>query len=149
VEEILELARRRSVKPRVAVAGADSLELLEVVDVARSEGIAESVLFGDREEIAALAGQLSMDLGPYEVVDCRDATGCVAAALERISEGSAGILCKGTVPTRSILKGVLNKRWGFRTRQALSHLGVFNVPGEDRVMIITDAGVNVQPDVSR
>jgi phosphate butyryltransferase len=149
VEEILELARRRPAKPRVAVAGAESIPLLEVIDAAHSVGIAESILFGRRDRIVELAGRLSMDLGPYEVVDCKDAAACVQAALEHIRDGSAGILCKGTVPTRSVLKGVLNKRWGFRTERALSHLGVFNVPGENRVMIITDAGVNVQPNLSR
>ena len=149
VEEILDLARQRPAKPRLAVAGAESIPLLEVIDTAHSEGIAESVLFGSRDRITEIAKQLSMDLGPYEIVDCADAGKCVHAALQRIHDGQAEILCKGTVPTRSVLKGVLDKRWELRTDRALSHLGVFNVPGENRVMIITDAGVNVQPDLAR
>ena len=48
-----------------------------------------------------------------------------------------------------MLKGLLNRKYGLRTERLLSHVSVFNVPGEQRVLIITDAGVNVTPDVTK
>jgi phosphate butyryltransferase len=68
---------------------------------------------------------------------------------ELVAQGQADFLFKGAVSTRIFLKGVLNREYGFRTERILSHVGVFNIPGEDRIMIITDAGVNVQPDLDR
>ena len=149
VEEILTLAQQRQPKPRLAVAGAGSQAVLEVIRASYERGLADSILFGDRQAIAASADELAVDLSPFEQVHCADPSESVHAALEAIQSGRADILCKGVATTRAVLKGVLDKRLGFRTDRFLSHVGVFNVPGEDRVLIITDAGVNVQPDLIR
>jgi phosphate butyryltransferase len=68
---------------------------------------------------------------------------------ELVAAGQADFLFKGLVSTRIFLKGVLNRQYGLRTGRILSHVGVFNIPSEDRIMIITDAGVNVQPDLDK
>ncbi|MHC4562300.1 MAG: phosphate acyltransferase [Planctomycetota bacterium] len=149
VEEILALVTERALKPRLAVAGAGNASVLEVVAAARQRGVADSVLFGDGEKIQAAAEGLSLDISSMAVRHCATDADSVQASLAAIHDGQADILCKGVAPTWSVLKGVLDKRFNFRTDRALSHVGVFNVPGEDRVLIITDAGVNVQPDLSR
>ena len=149
VEEILTLAKKRQATSRLAVVGADCATTLAVVRATSEAKLADSILFGDRDKMAAAADELALDLSAYEVVHCADASDGVNAALERIHDGQADILCKGIVSTRAILKGVLAKKWDLRTKRAMSHLGVVNVPGEQRVMIITDAGVNVQPDLTR
>jgi phosphate butyryltransferase len=56
---------------------------------------------------------------------------------------------KRQISTHVLLKGVLDRKYGFRTDRALSHISAFNVPGEKRILIITDAGVNVEPDLQR
>ena len=81
--------------------------------------------------------------------DVADPSEAVRLSLQLIKQGQAEIFFKGLVSTRIFLKGVLDRELGFRTERVLSQLGVFNIPGEDRVMIITDAGVNVQPDITR
>ena len=149
VEEILTLAKKLEAKPRLAVVGAESTSVLEVVAAAHESELAESILFGNRAKIEAAADELAMNLSPYELVDCCGLTETVSAAMQRIHDGDAQIICKGSAPTRAVIKGVLDKTWGFRTDRALSHIAVFNIPSEDRLLIITDAGVNVQPDLSR
>ena len=149
VEDILAQATNRPVKPVLAVVGSDSAETLAVVAQAHDRGLARSVLFGDEAETRAAAETLSLDLSPFDVVHCADHAQGVREALTWIREGRADVLCKGISPTRTILKGLLNRKLGFRTDRAFSHVAVFNVPGEQRVLIISDAGVNVQPDLSR
>ena len=149
VEDILARAKDRPIKPRLAVAGSDSAETIEVVVRAHQQGLAESVLFGDETKTRKAAESLSLDISPFELVDCDDPAQSVDGALSCIRQGGADVLCKGLAPTRTILKGLLNKKLGFRTGRAFSHAAVFNVPGEQRVLIISDAGVNVQPDLPR
>ena len=54
---------------------------------------------------------------------------------------------KGNIPTANILKAVLNKEYGLRTGSVLSHVAVFEVPGYDRFTIVTDAAMNIAPDL--
>jgi len=149
VEEILTLAKKRPTKPRLAVVGSESTSVLDVVAAAHEHGLAESILFGDPDKTRQAAEELALDLSPFELVAAETASEAAHLGLARIAEGGADILCKGLVPTRTLIKGMLDKTFSFRTERALSHVGVFNVPAEDRLLIISDAGVNVQPDLSR
>ena len=149
VEEILAMAQRTEPSARLVLAGSENASALETTLTAQREGIADAVLVGDPDKTRALADELSLDISGAEMVDCRDAAACAATALECIKSGQADILVKGHISTHVMLKGVLDRSYGFRTERALSHISVFNVPEEERVLIITDAGVNVQPDLAR
>jgi phosphate butyryltransferase len=96
-----------------------------------------------------VADELGLDLGRFQLHDIADHSEAVRLSLRLIKQGQAELFFKGLVSTRTFLKGVLDKEFGFRTDRILSHISVFNVPGENRIMIISDAGVNVQPDLTR
>ncbi len=149
VEEMLALAKNTQKKYRMAVACAESASALETADLAQQRGLVESILVGDRSKMEPLARELCIDLNRFEVHDAADPSEAVRLSLQLIKDGQADIFCKGQVSTRILIKGVLDRELGFRTDRALSQIGVFNIPGEDRVMIITDAGVNIQPDVTK
>ena len=149
VEDILALAKARPNKPRLAVAGSDSAETLTVIGQAHTQGLADSVLFGDADKTRAAAEAVSLDLAPFELIHCANHAESVHCALDHIRQGQADLLCKGLAPTRTVLKGLLDKTAGFRTDRAFSHAAVFNLPGEQRVLVISDAGVNVQPNLAR
>jgi phosphate butyryltransferase len=149
VEEILAIARDTTPSPRIVLAGSENASALETTVRAHHEGFAEAVLVGDPDKTRALAEEQSLDISDIELIDRFSAADCVATALERIHAGQADILVKGYISTQVMLKGVLDRSYGFRTDRALSHISVFNIPEEQRVLIITDAGVNVQPDLSR
>lgn len=149
VEEILAVARQTATKPRLILIGTENDSSLKAVALARAQGLADCILVGDRDATFALADRLGEDVSAFELIDRDNPSDCVAAALDVIRAGRADVIVKGQVTTHILLKGVLNKRYGLRTDRALSHTSVLNVPGEDRVMLITDAGVNVQPDLQR
>lgn len=149
VEQFLTMAKALERKFSLVLVGSENPPALETVDVARRRGLVRAILVGDPERTAWAAEQNHVDLGGFEFIAATDPTQAVEEALEVIRAGGAEILMKGQVPTRTMLKGLLNKKSGLRTDRLLSHVSVFNVPGEDRILIITDAGVNVQPDVSK
>ena len=149
VEEILSLAKNTGRQYRMVVAGAESHSALETADVALQEGLVESILVGDCAKIRETAKELSVSLDRFQIHDIPDPAEAMNKACQLVADGEAQFLFKGLLSTRIFLKGVLTRHYGFRTDRILSHVGVFNVPGENRIMIMTDAGVNVQPDLDK
>jgi len=70
-------------------------------------------------------------------------------AVKLISEGKANILMKGLVKTATLLKAVLNKEWGLRTGNLLSHVAILETPGLDRLIFVTDGGMIIKPDLNQ
>ena len=134
----------------MVLACADSGSALETVFQAQKSGLADSVLVGDRDAILKKAEDVNVDISDFQIEHfAGDQQEIVNHSLEMIKAGDADFIMKGQVSTRNVLKGVLNKNFGFRTGRTLSHIGVFNVPGEERVLIISDAAVNIQPDLKK
>ncbi|MEG2017247.1 MAG: bifunctional enoyl-CoA hydratase/phosphate acetyltransferase, partial [Clostridium sp.] len=68
-------------------------------------------------------------------------------AVKLVSSGQADMMMKGLVDTATFLKAVLNKEFGLRTGKQMSHIGVFEIPGYDRLLFITDAAFNMYPEL--
>ncbi len=143
------LTYAQSVGPRtVAVAAAEDAEVLEAVESARSQGIANAILVGDADKIAAAAKPLGIDLARYEVVDVKG--GHDKAALEAVklvSSGKADILMKGMLHTADFLRAVLNKEVGLRSKSLISHVYIHEVEGYDRIFFIADPAFNMYPEL--
>ena len=106
--EMLEQAKAlKDVK--IAVAMAESEEVLEAVEMARKEGIADAILVGDEDKIKTIMTRLQMDPSHYEFRDVKDGPEAARVAVSLVRNGEAGILMKGLIDTSVILKAVLNK----------------------------------------
>jgi phosphate butyryltransferase len=70
-------------------------------------------------------------------------------AVRAVSTRKATVLMKGNIPTSDLLKAVLNKEYGLRTGKVLSHVSVFEIPEYDRLTFVTDAGMNIAPDLEQ
>lgn len=70
-------------------------------------------------------------------------------AVKSIRNGRAHILMKGNIPTKTLLQSVLNKEYGLRTSTVLSHVAVFEIPTQDRLILLTDAAMNIEPDLKQ
>lgn len=147
-DEILRVARERGPKT-IAVAVAQDVEVLSAVNGARAMGIAEAILVGDKEEIAGAARECGVDIGKFEMLDIKDKSEACRRAVELVSTGKAHIVMKGLVDTSLILKAVLDEKIGLRTGNVLSHVAVFDVPGYDRLFYVTDAAMNIAPDLQQ
>lgn len=145
-DEVIEAAKLRGPKT-LAVACAQDEDVLSAVENARKAGIAEAILVGNKAEIEAIANRQNIDLKNYEIEDLPDLAEASLRAVALVSSGKAHLVMKGLVDTAIILKAVLNKEVGLRTGNALSHVAVFDVPNFPRLLFVTDAAMNIAPDV--
>lgn len=145
-DEVIRAAKLRGPKT-LAVACAQDEDVLVAVENARKAGIAEAILVGNKAEIAEIAKRHNIELGNYEIEDILDLAEASLRAVELVSTGKAHLVMKGLVDTAIILKAVLNKEVGLRTGNALSHVAVFDVPNYPRLLFVTDAAMNIAPDV--
>lgn len=132
---------------RLSVAVAQDAEVLLAVDKAHRLGIATATLFGDEGEIRAIAADLKIDLSDYTIVHESDKIEACRKAVYLVREKQADVVMKGIVDTAIILKAVLDKEIGLRDAPVLSHVAVFEVPGYDRLFYLTDAAMNIAPDL--
>ncbi|SCZ02843.1 phosphate butyryltransferase [Alkaliphilus peptidifermentans] len=145
-QDVMKIAKERGPKV-ISVACAQDIEVLMAVDAAKKEGIADAILVGNKEEIEALAKQENIDIAKFQLIDIKDPAEASLKAVELVSTGKAHMVMKGMVDTSVILKAVLNAEVGLRTGNVLSHVAVFDVPGYDRLFIVTDAAMNIAPDL--
>jgi phosphate butyryltransferase len=145
-EDLLKVAKERGPKT-ISVACAQDQDVMLAVEAARSQGIAEAILVGDKEAIAKIAQENNIELENYELIDIKDMAEASLKAVELVSSGKAHMVMKGLVDTAIILKAVLNKEVGLRTGNVLSHVAVFDIPTYSRILMVTDAAMNIAPDV--
>jgi phosphate butyryltransferase len=136
----------------VAVAAAEDLEVLEAVIAALDRNLANFILFGDKEKINSIfksKTHQNMSGKNLKIINAESSTAAAELAVKAVFNKEADVLMKGNIPTNILLKAVLNKEYGLRTGNVLSHVAVFEVPGFDRFTIITDAAMNIAPDLEQ
>ncbi|WP_210468949.1 phosphate butyryltransferase [Sporosarcina sp. 6E9] len=136
--------------PIVAVASAADMEVLTAVYEAVTNEIASFVLFDDEGKIHHLLSQNFQELLSNEKIKIHHTENLTESAVEAVksvSSGQAHVLMKGNIPTSVLLKEVLNGEYGLRTGKILSHVAVFEVPNYDRLLFVTDAAMNIAPDL--
>ena len=149
IQELFEHASKNLFRPRIAVAAAEDLNALETVAEAREMGWADAVLVGRKAEIEERATELSIDISAFSIVEAADEIEAAEKAIEQIAMGKCEILMKGAVPTGTLMKKAVEKEYGLRTDRILSHVAVFDSPRENRLIFLTDAGINIAPDMAR
>ncbi|MCX7950619.1 MAG: phosphate butyryltransferase [Clostridiales bacterium] len=146
-DEILDKVKCGETK-KIAVAVAQDEPVLEAVRDAKKLGLADAVLVGDKQKIEEIANTLGIDLNDFEVIDEKDNAKAAMKAVELVSTKKADMLMKGLVDTATFLRAVLDKEKGLRTGRVLSHVAVFEVPALQRILMVTDAAMNVAPDLN-
>jgi phosphate acetyltransferase len=93
----------------------------------------------------AVAEAAGLDIAHYEIVDAAHSHDAADKAVALVREGRAEVLMKGSLHTDELLGAVVHRETGLRTARRLSHCFIFDVPGHDRVLVITDAAINISP----
>ena len=131
----------------IAVAAAHDPEVLKAVDRARREGMVEATLVGDWPAIEAYAAQTDVDLSNTTIIHEPDPQQAAQQVVGLARDGQIGIVVKGQIKTSELLGAALNRHVGIRGRGLLTHVGIFELPGMDRLIYLSDSGVLVYPDV--
>jgi len=115
--------------------------------LAAERGIIRPILIGSAPKIAAVAKDIAAELKGMEIVDVADHDAAAARAVELVHAGRVGAIMKGALHTDELLHHVVKKEGGLRTRRRLSHVFVMDVPGLDHLLIVSDAAINIAPDL--
>lgn len=150
LDDLVSAARELG-QATIAVAGAEDREVLLAVRDAAAAGFARPYLVGDASRITAVARQndIELDAIGVEIVDVPAQSGwgqdVARSAVQLVHQGNATVLVKGKLDTADLLRAVLDRESGLRTGGLLSHVGLFDVPGLDRLLYISDGGVVLNP----
>jgi len=144
------LARAKALGPaRIAVVEGHDPDVLESLAQAEPLGLAAPILVGNPDKIAAAAGKVGYTLKPDAVVSTPHEGASVRQAIDMVREGRADLLMKGKVTTAGLIRGVVDRERGLRTGSQLSQVIVFQVPHIERLMLMTDAAINIAPSLAQ
>lgn len=145
--QLFELAKERESKTLV-VAGAGEKLILTAVDSARSQGMVNAILVGEKKKIEEIASKIDCDLSNYEIVEEDNPKAKSSVAIDQIHKGNAQVLVKGLVGTADYMHAILHKEDGLMKGQLLSHVALFELENYHKLLIVTDAAVNIAPDLN-
>jgi len=139
--EALALVRTAVVHP------CDALSLTGALEAAHL-GMIVPVLVGPRARIEAAADQAGRSLAGIEIVDTPHSHAAAAAAVALVRAGKVAALMKGSLHTDELMEAVIDATLGLRTERRMSHVYVLDVPTYPKPLLITDAAINIQPDLA-
>ena len=143
------IARAKSVVPPAVTIVAhpcDETSLRGAIEAAQ-EGIIKPVLVGPAAKIRAVAKQYSIPIDGVEIVDAPHSDAAAAKAVELIREAKGELLMKGSLHTDELMRAVTSGTTGLRTARRISHVFVMDVPTYSETLFITDAAINIAPDL--
>ncbi|WLR54179.1 bifunctional enoyl-CoA hydratase/phosphate acetyltransferase [Mesobacillus subterraneus] len=144
-KDVIDAARtRRPVK--LSVAAAHDRDVLEAVKAAVELGIIEPFLVGDPKKIIELARELDFSVEAYPIYPAYTENENAFIAAKLASEGQVQAIMKGFVNSTPFLKGVLDKELNLKTGRVISHISVFDIPGAEQLISMSDGGINIAPD---
>jgi phosphate acetyltransferase len=114
---------------------------------AAEEGLIEPTLIGDQDELKALAKEIGVDISKYPIrhADTEDRAAELGCMMCRA--GNALAIMKGSLHTDELMRAAMNKDTGLRTNRRISHVFVMDTPAYDRTLLITDAAINITPEL--
>ena len=140
-------AAQKEATIKVAVAHpCDDASLRGVVEAKRL-GLIDPILVGPAERLREVAAKAGLDISAMEIVTSAHSDDSAAKAVELVKAGRAEALMKGSLHTDELMGAVVARESGIRTARRISHCFIMDVPGHPDPLIITDAAVNIAPDL--
>jgi phosphate acetyltransferase len=145
-ERLIALAKQVPPATTVVAHPCDETSLRGVTEAAKA-GIVIPILVGPAAKITAVAQQHGIEIGRYELVDAPHSEAAAAKAVELIHESRGELLMKGSLHTDELMREVASSKTGLRTARRISHVFIMDVPTHADTLFITDAAINIFPDL--
>jgi phosphotransacetylase/acyl dehydratase len=145
----LGLITRANLRPAVKTAivwPCDEVSLGGAIQAAKDKLIVP-ILVGSEEKIRNVAAAQEIDLGTTRIVDVVDSRTAAARAVELARTGEVQMLMKGSLHTDELMSAVVSREGGMRTGRRISHVFALDVPSYHKSLFVTDAAINIQPDL--
>ena len=145
-DQLIALARQVPAAKTILVHPCDETSLRGAAEAAEL-GIINPILVGPAAKIAAVAAQHRLDIGRYEMVDVPHSEAAAAKGVELIRQSHGELLMKGSLHTDELMHAVASSATGLRTARRISHVFIMDVPTYAETLFITDAAINIFPDL--
>jgi phosphate acetyltransferase len=145
-ERLIAAAQKQPPLATAVAHPCDETSLRGAVEAAEAKLI-KPILVGPRDKIRSVAESFSLNLGGLEIIDVPHSQPAAEKAVELVRTGKAELLMKGSLHTDELLAEVVKRETGIRTGRRISHVFVMDVPGHPHTLFITDAAVNIAPDL--
>jgi phosphotransacetylase len=143
-ERLLERCKTLEAIPTAVAHPCEESALTGAVEAAQA-GLIEPVLVGPAAKIEQIAKSANIDLGKLEIVDAPHSVESARKAVDLVKQGRAEVLMKGSLHSDELLSAIVSRDGGLRTGRRISHVFVMDVPTYHKVLIVTDAAINIAP----
>lgn len=134
---------------RTAVVHPCSTEALRSAVELRDQGLLDPLLVGPEHKIKATADTAGISLVGIDIEAAEHSHAAAARAVELASTGRVAALMKGSLHSDELLSAVVAPSSGLKTARRMSHVYVMDIPAYDKLLIVTDAAINIQPDLEQ
>ncbi|HUH49075.1 MAG TPA: phosphate acetyltransferase [Mycoplana sp.] len=145
-ERLIARAKQAPSARTIVVHPCDETSLRGAIEAAEAELIIPT-LVGPAHKIEAIAKTHGLDIGAHEIVDVPHSDAAAARAVELIREAKGELLMKGSLHTDELMHAVTSSTAGLRTERRISHVFVMDVPTYPETLFVTDAAINIAPDL--
>lgn len=145
-ERLLERCLSFEPVPAAVAYPCEASALTGAIEAAEKRLISP-LLVGPKEKIEEVATSVGVDLGDLEIIDIAEPHVAAARAVELVREGRAEVLMKGSLHTDELMSAIVSREKGLRTGRRISHAFVMDVPTYHKVLIVTDAAINIAPNL--
>jgi phosphate acetyltransferase len=145
-ERLVARAKGVPAAKTIVVHPCDETSLRGAVEAAQT-GIIVPTLVGPRAKINAVARDHKLDIGKFELVDVAHSEAAAAKAVDLVHQAAGELLMKGSLHTDELMRAVTASKTGLRTDRRISHVFVMDVPTHAETLFLTDAAINIFPDL--
>jgi phosphate acetyltransferase len=145
-DKLVAAAKEGAAARTVVVYPCDETSLQGVCDAAGA-GVITPILVGPADRIASLGREFGLNLRDFEIVDANSPEDAAARGVSLIHEGRGDLLMKGSLHTDELMRAVTASKSGLRTARRISHVFIMDVPSYAETLFITDAAINILPDL--
>jgi phosphate acetyltransferase len=145
-DRLIDKARNVPAATVAVVHPCDETSLRGAADAAEL-GIITPILIGPAEKVSSVAREHRIDISRFQIVDVANTEEAAAKGVELIREGKGDLLMKGSLHTDELMREVTAATTGLRTARRISHVFVMDVPSYPETLFITDAAINIFPDL--
>jgi len=145
-DRLLQQAKQVPPAVTIVIHPCDETSLRAVAEAAEL-GLIVPILVGPKAKIAAAAQDNNIDIAKYPIVDASHSEQAAAKGVELIRESKGELLMKGSLHTDELMRQVTSSTTGLRTGRRISHVFIVDVPTYAETLFITDAAINIFPDL--
>jgi phosphate butyryltransferase len=132
---------------KVAIAAAAEAHLIDAARQAQDVGMAHCLLVGREADVRRVADEHGIDISDMTLLDIADPEQAAYQVMAMARRGEVDVVMKGTLATVAFMRAALDREHGLRTGRLFTHVAVFEIPSFGRLLLITDGGVVVAPDL--